>query len=70
MQCLVSLKSDPDASIPYIVSSRPFEVTDSQIVERMLQSFLWQSKASKIDGGCRGVRYVTSLLHDKAMYMQ
>ena len=45
-------------------------MTYFQTVERMLQSFPWQSKASKIDGDGQGVTYVTPLLHDKAMYMQ
>ncbi|CAF9906994.1 MAG: hypothetical protein ALECFALPRED_003037 [Alectoria fallacina] len=46
------LKSDPDASIPYIVFSGILETFRSglfQTVERLLQSFPWQSKASKID---------------------
>lgn len=46
------LKSDPDASIPYIVWMSVLETFRSglfQTVERMLQSFPWQSKASKID---------------------
>ena len=46
------LKSDLDASIPYIVFQGILETFQSglfQTVERMLQSFRWQSKASKID---------------------
>lgn len=46
------LKSDPDATIPYIVFQGVRETFQSgllQTVERMLQSFSWQSKATKID---------------------
>lgn len=46
------LKSDPDATIPYIVFQGVLETFRSgllQTVERMLQSFPWQSKATKID---------------------
>ncbi len=46
------LKSDPDASIPYIVFQGILETFRSgllQTVERILQSFPWQSKASNID---------------------
>ena len=46
------LKSDPDASIPYIVWMGMLETFRSglfQTAERILQSFAWQSKASKID---------------------
>lgn len=46
------LKSDPDMSIPSMVLKDIFETFRSglvQTVERMLQSFLWQSKPSKID---------------------
>ncbi|KAK0516035.1 hypothetical protein JMJ35_002069 [Cladonia borealis] len=46
------LKSDPDMSIPSMVLKDIFETFRSglvQTVERMLQSFPWQSKSSKID---------------------
>ena len=46
------LKSDPNASIPYIVFQGVLETFRSgllQSVERTLQSFPWQSKATKID---------------------
>lgn len=46
------LKSDPEASIPYIVFQGVLETFRSgvfQTVARILQSFPWQSKASKID---------------------
>ena len=46
------LKSDPDMSIPSMVLKDIFETFRSglvQTVERMLQSFPWQSKPSKID---------------------
>jgi len=46
------MKSDPDASIPYIVFQGVLETFRSgllQTVERMLQSFPWQSRASKAD---------------------
>lgn len=44
------LKSDPDASIPYIIYQGFLETIRSgllQTVERMLQSSPWQSKSSK-----------------------
>ena len=44
------LKSDPDASIPYIVFQgilETFRSGLSKTVERMVQSFLWQTKDSK-----------------------
>ena len=46
------LKSDPDASIPYIMFQGIVETFRSglfQTVERMLQSFPWLSKDSKMD---------------------
>lgn len=46
------LKSDPNASIPYIVAIGVLEAFQSgliQTVERVLQSLAWQSKASKTD---------------------
>ena len=46
------LKSDPDASIPYIVFQGVLETFRSgvfQTVARILQSFRWQSKPSKMD---------------------
>ena len=46
------MKSDPDASIPYIVLQGALETLESgilQTVERMLQSFTWHSKASKME---------------------
>ena len=46
------LKSDPDMSIPSMVLKDIFEMFGSglvQTVERMLQSFPWQSESSKID---------------------
>ena len=46
------LKSDPNMSIPSMVLKDIFETFRSglgQTVERMLQSFPWQSKPSKID---------------------
>ena len=47
-----SLKSDPDMSIPAIVLKETFKMFRSgllQTVKRMLRSFPWQSKQSKID---------------------
>ena len=46
------LKSDPDASIPYIVFQGVLETFRSgltQTVERVLQTFPWGSKTSKMD---------------------
>lgn len=46
------LNSDPDVSIPYIVFQGVLETFRSglvQTVQRILQSFPWHSKASKID---------------------
>lgn len=46
------MKSDPDASIPYIVFQGVLEMFRSgllQTAERVLQSFPWQSRASKVD---------------------
>lgn len=46
------MKSDPDASIPYIVFQSVLETFRSGLlttVERMLQSFPWQSSATKVD---------------------
>ena len=46
------LKGDPDMSIPSMVFKHILETFRSgllQTVERMLQSFPWQSKASKIN---------------------
>ena len=48
------LKSDPDASIPFIVFQGALETFRSglfQTVGRILQSVQWQSKASKVDSG-------------------
>jgi len=46
------MKSDPGASIPYIVFQGTVETFRSgllQTVERILQSFPWRSKAPKMD---------------------
>ena len=46
------MKSDPDASIPYIVLQGALETLRSgvrQTVERVLQSFVWHSKGPKLD---------------------
>ena len=46
------LKSDPEATIPYIVFQGVFETFQSglyQTVQRILQSFDWRSKASTVE---------------------
>ena len=46
------LKSDPDASIPYIVLQAILETSKSGVVQamaRVFQSFPWGSKTSKVD---------------------
>lgn len=72
MQCLVGLKSDPDASIPYTVCQSVLETFRSDLFSdcRAAVAELPVAEQSFKDGDGQGVTYVTPLLHDKAMYMQ